>query len=139
MCVVTCLAQFLEQHCNIDVSLDIRDIPHTENKVRIVLCFTYYFVSQFKCWALTENFAIEDRLPRDVELRDMLGTSVDSFESSPGFLGTVINNIIFINTVQLKICTCNILSYLSQKFPLNNYKFYTCFDLRSPSFCLNFL
>ncbi|PNF23329.1 hypothetical protein B7P43_G15829 [Cryptotermes secundus] len=30
--VVTCLAQFLEQHCNIDVSLDIRDIPHTENK-----------------------------------------------------------------------------------------------------------
>jgi hypothetical protein len=30
------LAQFLEQNCNVDVLLDINDIPKTENKVRIV-------------------------------------------------------------------------------------------------------
>lgn len=100
--VVTCLAQFLEQHCNIDVSLDIRDIPHTENKVRIALCFAYYyFASQYNCWALIENFTIECRLPRDVEFEYMLGTSVDTFESSPRFLDTIINNIIYINTAQL--------------------------------------
>jgi hypothetical protein len=29
------LAQFLEENCNVDVLLDIRDIPKTENKVRI--------------------------------------------------------------------------------------------------------
>jgi hypothetical protein len=35
--VVTCLAQFLQQHCNVDVLLDIRDIPQTEHKVRTAL------------------------------------------------------------------------------------------------------
>jgi hypothetical protein len=36
MDVVTSLAQFLEQKCNVDVLLDINNIPKTEKKVRIV-------------------------------------------------------------------------------------------------------
>jgi hypothetical protein len=41
--VVTYLAQFLEQHCKVDVLLDIRDIPQTEHKVRItVFCILSY-------------------------------------------------------------------------------------------------
>jgi hypothetical protein len=36
MNVVMSLAQFLEQNCNVDVLLDINEIPKTENKVRIV-------------------------------------------------------------------------------------------------------
>jgi GTP-binding protein EngB required for normal cell division len=88
--VVTYLAQFLEQHCNVDVLLDIRDIPQTEQKVRIIF-FAYCLTVHCNYWIVTKKICkieqnkIEDRT--GVQFGEVMQTFLYATESSARFLG----------------------------------------------------
>jgi hypothetical protein len=115
MCVVTSLAQFLEQHCNIDVSLDIRDIPHTENKVRITMVCILFFTS---IQVLASNrFCSGVKYSQRCKTLSCSGNFCKCISNLTRFLYAIIKDISWINTVQLKICICIILLHLCQISP----------------------